>query len=627
MCGIACLFSEQPLDDKLIKQMTTVISHRGPDDEGHIGLIENRVILGHRRLSIVDLSVAGHQPMTYGDSKYWITYNGEIYNYVELRKELESLGCHFSSRTDTEVILAAYATWGKGCISRFNGMWAFVIVHIKSNKIFASRDRFGIKPFYYWRSPKGFWAFSSEIKQFTVLPGWEARMNRARVYDFLGWGLTDHTSETLFSEVFQLRGGEAFEISINTLPKVLPIYQWYELRSTVYEGTFQDAVENFRVLFFDAVKLRLRADVSIGSCLSGGLDSSSIVCVMNDLLKRNGSDEKQRTVSACSEEKEYDERHFIDEVVNSRNLKALYTYPRGDSLLDTLRELIWYQDEPFASTSIFSQWCVYKTTAENGLKVMLDGQGADEQLAGYNEFVVARFAHLFKRMQWVKLAEEIQSCRRLRGDNYSFVIKGIANVLLPERIRQKARTWQNYSRVAPDWLDLQRLGVYPRDPVVAAGAVTDDMYKLSFSQLTMITLPRLLRFEDRNSMAHSVEARLPFLDYRLVEFVLSLPDDMKFFRGVTKRVLRESMKGILPNKIYSRFDKMGFVTPEEVWVRSGYLDEFKRMMELAIERSQGILLPKALDHLNAVIEGRERFSQWIWRIIIFGEWLDRFNVS
>lgn len=664
MCGIAALLSFKPdLDLSSIGRMTDQIRHRGPDDEGFALFFKDQPVLalggadtpreafvsellsaprgrlepgaarnaiaafGHRRLSILDLSVAGHQPMASADGRYWITYNGEIYNYRELRAELEAKGHRFVSQTDTEVILAAYAEWGKECLHRFNGMWAFVLADRETGRFFAARDRFGVKPLYYWVAPEGFVAFASEIKQFTVLPGWSARVNGQRAYDFLRWALTDHTEETLFRDVFQLRGGEALELDLNAPIDRLPVYRWYSLAPRPFRGGMEAAVEEFRDLLRDAVSLRLRADVSVGSCLSGGLDSSSIVCLVNDLLVNQGKSEQQKTFSACTEVKRFDEREYIDEVVRSREIEAHYTYPAHESLFENLESMAWHQDEPFASTSIFAQWQVFGLAAEHGVKVMLDGQGADEQLAGYHAFFAPRFASLFRSLSWVTLWSEIRAAEAVHGYRGWDAVKRIANATLPAPLLHALGQMRGNDGTAPEWMDLTQLAAVPLNPVAKHGVAPNTIQKLSHAQLTATNLPMLLHWEDRDSMAHAVESRVPFLDYRLVEFVLGLPDEAKLANGVTKRVLREAMRGILPERIRTRMDKMGFVTAEEVWLREKAPERFRQALRRAMEVSQGVITPEAMVMLERMISGEIPFSYLPWRLISFGAWVEAFDVK
>ena len=634
MCGITGYFSITPQPASIVGLMTDLIRHRGPDDEGFLlfgelaasplicggqdtpaeayranisyapkeqldtlGEHPVTLALGHRRLSIVDLSPLGHQPMSYADGRYWIVFNGEVYNHIELRAELEKMGHRFVSHSDTEVILAAYHEWGEECLSRFNGMFAFLIYDREQCKLFAARDRFGVKPLYYWVSPEGLIAFASEIKQFTVLPGWQARMNPQRIYDFLNWSLTDHTDETLFAGVFQLRGGQALKLNlkevVHAMPKPgirLPTYRWYELKPSVFSGTEQEAARVLREHLFNSVRLRFRADVPVGSCLSGGLDSSSIVCVLNHILQENDAHALQKTFSACADVKRFDEREFIDDVVRHTGVEGHYVYPDLANLFSTCDVITWHQDEPFGSTSIYAQWEVFKLAAQNGVKVMLDGQGADEQLAGYHPYFGVRLAGLFKGGRWLEFYKEIHAIRAVHGYSMLWGVQQALNNLLPESIRQPLRRLVGkQSIVIPEWINMKALGAKAADPFRRSSTKIGSVMELSHLQLTASNLQMLLHWEDRDSMAHSIESRVPFLDYRLVEFALGLPEEFKISDGITKRVLREGMRGILPESIRNRMDKLGFVTPEEVWLKERSPDQFRKALKEAVDSSGGVL--------------------------------------
>lgn len=582
--------------------------------------------LAHCRLSIIDLSPAGHQPMSYADERYWIVYNGEVYNYRELREELGQLGHRFRSHTDTEVVLASYAQWGKDCLHRFNGMWAFIIVDTKTGTIFASRDRFGVKPLYYWFSPEGFLAFGSEIKQFTVLPGWSAVLNGERAYDFLTFGLTDHTRETLFKGVFQVRGGEAVEFSARDVPLTLPVYQWYTLEVKKFQGTPEEAAATFRELLSDAVRLRLRSDVPIGSCLSGGLDSSSIVCLVNDILKESGDQSVQRTFSAFSHEKRVDESSFVKEVVACRNIESISVYPEMDDLFRELDDIIWHQDEPFDSTSIFAQWNVFRLASQNHVKVMLDGQGADEILGGYHYFFGIHFAGLLLKLKFFTLFKEIKAAQELHRYRVRSNLGQIMYYTLPGSLRGMLDRILPQHGDADDWFNLSSLAIHPGKSPFTEISCDDPFTDQCYSRLLTTNLPALLHWEDRNSMAFSIESRVPFLDYRLVEFSLSLPPEYKMKRGLTKKVLRDAMNGILTDKIATRIDKLGFATPEEEWMRDNP-DIWRAALERAINDSQGVIKPGALVLFDEVIAGKRPFSQHIWRAICFSAWLNKFNVQ
>lgn len=665
MCGIAGLFGIGAGHDLFhwIKAMTQTVAHRGPDDEGYLFFLQPgeivacggsvtpdevflsslpftpiqsfpdnlrnaavRAALGHRRLSIVDVSPGGHQPMCLADRRFWVVYNGEIYNHIELRRELEAVGHRFITKSDTEVLLAAYREWGRECLHRFNGMFAFIVLDCEAERVFIARDRFGVKPLYFWRSAAGFFAVASEIKQFTVLPGWNPLVNGQRAYDYLNWGLLDHTEETMFNGVFQLRGGEYIECDLDELHTSIPVRRWYELPERVFSGSFNEACHKFRALLADSIRLRLRADVAVGSCLSGGLDSSAIVCLANQLLRSGNVFDCQCTFSACATDRRFDERHYMEEVVKATGVQAFYTYPSLEYLFDCLEAITWHQDEPFGSSSIYAQWCVFKLAAESHVKVLLDGQGADELLAGYHGFFGPYFSGLLVSWQWASLWREIKFVKQRHGLGYGYAAKQIANMTLPEFIRQPLLKMVGRAAVAPEWLDRSKLVCCDDDPYAARGRKTASVNELAASLLTSTGLPMLLHWEDRNSMAHSIESRVPFLDYRMVEFMMGLPPKYKMSEGITKRVMREGLRGVLPEKIRNRMDKMGFVTPEEAWIKEHDPELFLSKLSDAIEVSQGILNRKAINILERQVAGQDPFSFLVWRMISFGYWMARFGL-
>ena len=660
MCGLSALFSPRAAELATpIGAMTDIVRHRGPDDEGFVLFGEDHrptvlggpdtasstwtngaaycpkqrlqpdgsrwhAALGHRRLSIVDLSPAGHQPMSSADGSLWIIYNGEIYNHIELRAELEREGFTFRTHCDTEVMLAAYRRWGMECLSRFNGMFAFVLIDSEREQIVAARDRFGVKPLYYWISPRAELAFASEIKQFSVLPGWRSALNGQRVYDFLNWGLFDHTAETLFKDVRQLRGGE-YLVAPLARPTVFETRTWYTLANREVDAV--EPARRYRELLEDSVRLRLRADVPVGSCLSGGLDSSSIVCVANARLRAAKAEAVQKTFSARSTDPALDEGRFIEAVVRRTGVENRQVQPSIDGLFETLPEMAWHQDEPFASTSIYAQWNVFRLARESGVTVMLDGQGADEQLAGYSSFFSARFARLARAGRLVRLLEEMRATRNRHGMRGAQVAGFLANAFLPEFLRQPLRRLAHRPGTGNEaWLDLERLGAHGEDPFLACGGKAVTVRDLSIAQLLYTSLPMLLHWEDRDSMAHSIEARVPFLDYRLVEFTLGLPEEQKLEGGITKRVLRDAMRGVLPEEVRTRTDKIGFATAEEQWLRTRP-GSFRAALRDAVEASCGVLRPSALQLLEDIVRGQRPFSYLPWRMISFGAWMRRFGVA
>lgn len=665
MCGVFGFISAAKLPIDLLFKGTDIIRHRGPDGEGAIAFeginidplilagpdtpqpqnsesippwfpqragvppqFNAKIGLSHRRLSIVDLSPMGHQPMSYQDGRYWISYNGEIYNHIELRAELTALGHQFLSHSDTEVILAAYAEWGTDCLQRLNGMWAFALYDTRDKMLFLARDRFGVKPLYYWMSPTGNLFFGSEIKQFTVMPDWSASVNLQRAFDFLEYGLLDHTDETLFKGVYHVQSGHYALLpvsnNVNSLNGRIGTHQWYDVPCGKFKGDFPEAAQEFQKKFKDAVKLRLRSDVAIGSCLSGGLDSSSIVCVIQNLMNETANTNSQKTFSALAKVEKFNENKWIEKVVEHKKIDVHYTTPELGDLLQDSESIIWHQDEPYGSTSIFAQWAVFKLAADHNVKVMLDGQGADEQLFGYHYSFRFYLTSLLRQGKIISFVRELMAMKRKFSlcivRTTLFAVFG----LLPKFIKKYF-----YGRFGTALLYKKLVNSSFFKSVETGNGIQENVSAPDYCHSLMMSknLPMLLHWEDRDSMAHSLESRVPFLDYRLVEFIMSLPDDYKMKDGVTKRVLRTSMSGIIPDEIRDRADKIGFATPEEVWVREQAPEEFRKKMRRAIDHSGGILTDKCMDYLEDVIHGRERFDFALWRLISFGEWMKVFSVK
>jgi asparagine synthase (glutamine-hydrolysing) len=672
MCGIVGIVQSNPVSVQQFARMSDLIRHRGPDDEGIVVFPAQGAVclggddtpsfdaidslpykpvahrrewfadrpatflaMGHRRLSIVDLSPFGHQPMSYMD-RYWTVYNGEVYNYIELREELEQLGYRFRSHSDTEVILAGYDRWGPGVLDRCNGMWSLAIYDREKKTLFLARDRFGVKPLYYRVSADGSsLAFASEIKSFSALSDWRPEMAAQPVFDYLAWGIQDHGDETMFKGVYHLPPGHYALIPLDNQDRLarrleprIATTQWYDLSQKRVDvpSDFQDAAQGFRQMFLDAVRLRMRADVPLGSCLSGGLDSSSIVCSVRAELEAIGATVPQKTFSSCSEYASVDEREFIEEVTRNNNVESHLIFPNGTELFEKLDELVWLQDEPFGSSSVFAQWCVFRAARENGVIVMLDGQGADEQLAGYHGFLGARLAGLARRGKVGEFSEEFGAMRGMHGYGpVKFAEYLVAN-LMPRSIRPFGAV-RGMSHMRRDWINTSSLGAVDRDPFVPLGARALSVRDLSLAQMAGANLQMLLHWEDRSSMAHSLEARVPFLDYRLVEYVLNLPEVFKVKHGVTKRVLRTGMNGLVPRKILERVDKKGFLTSEEFWMKGDHTAQFAERLNEAVERSGKIITADMKNVLAQIVAGKAPFSYHVWRVICFGAWLRKFGIQ
>jgi asparagine synthase (glutamine-hydrolysing) len=609
MCGIAgIVVLKNSLDpEQLIREMTDRVRHRGPDDEGFC--VHGRVGFGHRRLSIIDLSAAGHQPMEYADGRYVITYNGEIYNYLELRSELEALGCCFRSNTDTEVILAAYAAWGRACLARFNGMWAFAIHDRHENLIFAARDRFGVKPFYYMATERCF-AFGSEIRQLLpLLPAVGA--NSTIVLDFLLTGVRVQSPETYFEGVSHLLPGHwlAYDVEADHLA----IGQYYSLRErvdAVETGPEVEVVGKFRESFEDAVRLRLRSDVRVGTCLSGGLDSSSIALTAARMYEVSNN-RPFSAITAVSEDPRNSEEGYAEEVARAGSLDWIRTRPTYQDFCGLLGHVVEHQEEPFGSPSIFMQAFVMRAARENGVVVLLDGQGGDESLLGYDRYYPAYFVWLWR-------------AAGARG-----VLRGMLGAM---RSNVNMMPWRfaayilfGLSPAARYLYYRQRSGFLVPPPPLPKwigqfASACLDVRALQVLEIERTGLPSLLRFEDKNSMAFSIEARLPFLDYRLVEMALALSPRLKMRDGWTKWILREAMNDVLPPDIAWRRNKIGFEAPTEMWL-ARHIDEMT-------EKIWGSPLIKRLcdtSQLMRRFRGLDRNSQW--RLYNLALWEETFGVE
>jgi len=610
MCGICgILDTNKKVDKSSLHKMIKVMKHRGPDDEGiHV---DGKVGLGHVRLSIIDLTDQAHQPMANDDGTLWLVYNGEIYNYIEIREELEKKGFNFSSTGDSEVLLKAYEHWGDKCLSRLNGMFSFVIFDRRKKKLFGARDRFGIKPFYYYRDPRRF-IFASEIKPILV-NGIEKKPDSAVIYDYLVYDVLEHNEHTFFAGIKKLMPGHYMKVDIGTAR--IEIKKWWELETDIKDIGTKEAVEKFRKLFTDSVRLRLRSDVPVGSCLSGGLDSSSIVSKMVKLL---GSPDNINTFSSVySVDFPGNENKFIRSMVKRFGVRGFETEPSAGDIQKDLERLVYHQEEPFNTLSPLAQWEVMKLANRNDMKVLLDGQGSDEMLAGYLFYYGFYFADLLSRCRLLALSREKKAYKRLHAEKNPFrqmrylFVPGFMKI----RSKKKKATFLNKSFLSRNRGTDHFRRMQKRRPLNS-----------SLKNSMMHGLVRLLRFEDKASMAFSIETRIPFLDYRLVEFVFSLPDSMKLRDGKTKYVLREAMKDSLPRAIYDRHDKVGFAAPEDIWLKDKKVMKYVSDI-LASKRtiSRGYYDPKGIDSLLERYKiGDSTLAKKIWALVNLELWFRLF---
>jgi asparagine synthase (glutamine-hydrolysing) len=661
MCGIAgfWLFKDSSLDspEKTLSGMTERLSHRGPDDSGLMmintasgrsadlsrshesGSARGDLFMGHRRLSIIDLSRAGHQPMQNASGDAWIVYNGEIYNYIELRDELMRLGHRFSTNTDTEVILSAYQQWGVACLNRFNGMFAFALWDQSKGRLFCSRDRFGVKPFYYYHDERMF-AFASEIKALLLHPQVPMSPNDSAVYDYLIPGLVDHSEETFFKRIRQISPAHYLLLEGTG---ALSHSRWWDVVPNPDFTADSDRVDalhrDFHALLQDSVSLRLRSDVPVGTCLSGGLDSSSIVCLVNQFIRSQGCSatavgEKQKTFSACFADLRFDERKFITPVIEHTGATNFQVFPGPQQFGDEMFDFVRQMDEPVLSTSPYSQWNVMRKVKESGVKVILDGQGSDELMAGYPAYYPIFIATLLKKGLLAEAWQAAWSFNKIGGRGKSIkelALKtgyGLLSAKLTTVFSGLHALWGRSPIVASQTLALldPAFRKQHRSRLNKWINVRNDHFKhLSkrlYDDVFRFCLPSLLRYEDRNSMAFSVEARVPFLDYRLVELIFSMPMCMKINLGWSKWPLRLAMQNILPEVIRCRKDKMGFVSPEADFLRENYA----RIIPLyrngcrSVQYLKGNGVGKIIDDtLNPA--SRSRYLNDIWRWVNLECWM------
>jgi asparagine synthase (glutamine-hydrolysing) len=622
MCGIWASVGFDPPAATLDR-----VAHRGPDGVGRQAFASagGPVVLAHRRLAIFDLDSRSAQPMRDAKGRYTIVFNGAIYNFRELRDELEREGRRFSTASDTEVLLEAYITWGPAGLSRLNGMFAFVVYDAKKQTIFAARDHYGIKPLYLGADGQNV-AFASEIKQLLAVSWLGARANTAALYDYLTFGLTDHSTVTCFDDIHALAPGHYLTLDLSrplSLKPSLEAIRWYDLPPSRGAADAATAIAKLRDALMSSVELRLSADVPVGSCLSGGLDSSAVVGAIARL--RGNAD--QHTVSAVyPAHKGVDERRFID-TVKRRHPHTVqhFVTPEADLLVRDLEKIVWHQDEPFGSTSIFAQWSVFQTAREAGLTVMLDGQGADELLGGYTPMLGAHLVQLLQNRSVAAAWRSAIALRDVQGQSFLRQSKLLAANLMPDTVGELARKLLGET-IMSGWL---------RTPNWSLAVDIDErarpkrgMDLLSRRMIMATSLPMLLRYEDRNSMAHGIEARLPFLDYRLVDAIMQLGGQYNVCDGESKWLLRRAAADFLPEEVTNRRDKIGFATPEASWICGPLARQAAAGVNDAIEALGPMLNgDKARRDCADMLARRRPYDNALWRLCCIGIWARTFNVK
>lgn len=625
MCGIlAILMKKQENEEKWIKKIDNLLAkmaHRGPDATKYEKL--DSVIFGHQRLAILDLSDAGIQPMVSHDGRFVIIHNGEIYNYIEIRDELKKLGKEFTTDTDTEVILTGFSTYGFDFFSKIKGMFAFIIWDKEKEELIVIRDRFGIKPLYYSFIGDDL-ILSSEIKPIISLVK-NLQFNEGIIFDYLVYSSLGLTNETFFKEIHNFPAGHYAVINKQAAnSKKIEFKKYWDIKQEIRnikankefrKRSVNQHTEKVKQLFFESVKLHLRSDVIVGSCLSGGIDSSSIVAVINEILKGNSRDNFETFSMVYDESFKDDEKKYSEIVTQKTSFSANQITPTIEKINSVFENFLWHQEEPVTGLSPIGQYFVMQLAKKCGTIVLLDGQGADEILAGYTSLRGNYFFELFRKLKWLRLVKELYSARKDCN-----VIRLFLMQFFPKFLRGKRKRKETQSFLADDFFAKNHDRKSPTLQYVRKSLNDALILEVGYN------IPHLLQWEDRNSMAFSIETRVPFLDHNFVSYILALPSNYKIKNGLTKWIFREAMKDITPDEILHRRDKIGFVVPEQQWIYKGLeiIDELSNDTHKHMQRIYNIT------NINQLLVKKEKQlltsdeSNLLFRIACLNKWFKLF---
>jgi len=592
--------------------MTDAMLHRGPDSCGFMfasSVARRRTVvvsdatggpsgcdlaIGHRRLAIIDLSDLGGQPMAFGSLT--LSFNGEIYNYIELGEELKALGHYFVSRSDTEVLLHAWAEWGKDCLPRLNGIFAFLMWDEERRTLFAARDRLGVKPLYYFWDQKEA-ALASEIKPLLAVRDGGASADERLVYAFLATGRLDHEEQTMFRGIRRLGAGHWMEVT-NARVETHPYWALEGSGERFTGGSFEEAAERFRALFHDSVRLQMRSDVPVACCLSGGLDSSSVVSVAT-----SRSATPMEVFTARFEDETMDEWRWAEEIHRTKKVVPVAVLARPEGMMSELEALVRTQEEPIGGAGVYAQWCLMRAIRDKGIRVVLDGQGGDELTCGYAKYFF-----------WA-----LRELRNERG--FLSAASAAMDVLL--NAGPQVFDWREAIRYLP-WLGRKRSESLVRAEFSSAFDLPKrvswvDVRTQQAADIERASIPVLLRYEDKNSMAHSIESRVPFLDHRLVEFCISLPTEYKIRGGLSKRILRRGLRQDVPNAVLARRSKLGFGGSFRSWVRR----LSPALKEWAADEGRPVFRLVSPDGVRTLIA---REDATVFKVLSLDRWLEAFAI-
>ncbi len=666
MCGITAIvqLSEKSIHlPEVIKKMTDSIRHRGPDDEGYVLFNQQehccaggkdtqptawnksfpyvpkediaevagnyQIALGHRRLSVIDLSEVAHQPMC--DEDVWITLNGEIYNYIELRTELIALGHHFISQSDTEVLLKAYREWGISCLQKLNGMWSFIIYDKAKQILFGSRDRFGVKPMYYYKD-KNLLAFASEHKALLQIPDNKITINENAVFDYLFLSQIEMKSEGFFKNVFELMPSHYFTYDIRQ--NTFTIEKYFELNFNKKLETFDaskqlEYMRQTRKLIRQAIDIRLRSDIPVGFCLSGGIDSSSIVCMAAEISKESNLSQlgsRLKVFTAVNHTDAYNEARWAEMVVKQTGTDWIQANCTAEDMMQQLEKIIYHQDIPLLSTSTYAQYKVMQSAAANGIHILIDGQGGDELFAGYAPFYSAYYSELICKMNWKTLLSEFKHIdksptsmaiygKSLLKYGFDKILPNMARLKLATLIKPEAN-YLNASFIVNHKANISFAGDYQ---LMGTNPLLHHFFTKHY-------LKNLLRWEDRCSMTFSVESRTPFSDdIQLIEYIFGIAATYKIRDGWSKNLLRNAMQGILPDAIKKRTDKMGFSTPQQLWLQQ-INGKMKEKITALHHLDSFVNAEKILKDWDPIFNGNDTKTQdFAWRYMNYLMWREIFD--
>jgi asparagine synthase (glutamine-hydrolysing) len=622
LCGISSIvrFEKDSVSQQNAIAFNDIISHRGPDGEGFSFFNSDSgkedpanwdVMLAQRRLAILDLSDTGKQPMAYQNENLWITFNGEIYNYLELKEELLREGCRFRGSSDTEVILAAYQQWGPACFARMRGMWSLVIWDVKNQLLTVSRDRLGIKPLYYYSIPGKYLALASEIKQFTTLPGFKALGDKAVIRQYLLTGF-ERTDRTFFKEVKPILPGTYRIFDVRSSQWLEPISYW---NPENIQPEIKDPIEAAQIFGKEleySVQIHLRSDVPVGCQLSGGVDSSSIFSLMNENYK--GEAVHSFTVSFPGYEK--DESPFVRRMLEGTNTTPHFVTPTADNFSGEIQKFVWHHDEPVGSFAHYAGFVLARLIGEQKIKVVLNGQGGDEILGGYWQQYFSYLRNSARSLQLGTVLSNVVGA--LGSDGNEELVKQIPGMLR----RYRSRTSNNGIHFSDSFEKEEQLNY------MSAYFQLSNQARRVFD-IRQLILPRLLKWDDRNLMAFSVEGRYPFLDHRVIEAALRFDNRVLFQKGWTKYPLRLAMKEKMPKEIYYRKSKWGFETPQQQWLAQTLkpvLTDWIKEKDMPLLQ---IISKQSLEETSERFWKKESLedAQLLFRLYLLNQWLTRFKVS